>query len=443
MNTKPSIKWVNHASFIFQYKNIRLITDPWLFGPAFHNGWSLLSETQFEMGDFADITHIWLSHEHPDHFSPRVLKSIPETYRKSITFLFQQTEDKKVKSFCENLGFEVIELVPDEPYVIDDIELYCSPIMDDSWLLITHENFQILNVNDCVIDNENTARRIQDMYDGSLDLLLTQFSYANWIGNPDQIEERKEIAAAKLKEVANHIDWFEPDYTIPFASFVWFSHEENYYLNETMNTIQDAHDLIAETNSEPVVLYPNEEWTLGEQHDNDQSIAKYNEDLKDIPNRERFSSDNVSMDEINTTVDKVIERVKAENSTVFIKLFYLLRLFKRPLIYLIDKDEVYKFDILSGITRMDGIAQSEADIAMHSESLNYALGFDWGGNTLQINGRFTSPKSPSSYLNFFIVMKILLHNNAGRSFPFGVIKMYLRDGRVFKVLKQLVTRNVN
>ena len=33
------ITFVNHASVIFSHKNIRLITDPWLFGSASNNGW--------------------------------------------------------------------------------------------------------------------------------------------------------------------------------------------------------------------------------------------------------------------------------------------------------------------------------------------------------------------------------------------------------------------
>ena len=73
------ITFVNHASVIFSHKNIRLMTDPWIFGNAFNNGWSLLSESKFTIEDFDKITHIWFSHEHPDHFHPLVLKTIIES----------------------------------------------------------------------------------------------------------------------------------------------------------------------------------------------------------------------------------------------------------------------------------------------------------------------------------------------------------------------------
>lgn len=62
------IKFVNHASVIFSYDDIHLISDPWIEGSVFHESWSLISKTKFRYEDFQDITHIWFSHEHPDHF---------------------------------------------------------------------------------------------------------------------------------------------------------------------------------------------------------------------------------------------------------------------------------------------------------------------------------------------------------------------------------------
>ena len=104
------IKWVNHASYILEHKNIKLITDPWLFGSAFDGGWDLLIESKFTISDFQNITHIWFSHEHADHFAPWVLSKIPEEVRKKITVLFHETLDKRVLNFCKNLSFKTIEL---------------------------------------------------------------------------------------------------------------------------------------------------------------------------------------------------------------------------------------------------------------------------------------------------------------------------------------------
>ena len=98
------ITFVNHASIIISHENIRLITDPWLFGSAFNNGWTLLSESKFRTQDFQNITHIWFSHEHPDHFHPFVLKSIPENFRKNKKFVYACIITKLYNSKISSFG---------------------------------------------------------------------------------------------------------------------------------------------------------------------------------------------------------------------------------------------------------------------------------------------------------------------------------------------------
>ena len=79
-----------------------MISDPWLDGFAFDQGWSLLTGTKFPYESFRDITHIWISHEHPDHFAPQCLAKIPREYARNIVFLFQDTADKRVINYCKN-----------------------------------------------------------------------------------------------------------------------------------------------------------------------------------------------------------------------------------------------------------------------------------------------------------------------------------------------------
>ena len=71
------IEWINHASFIVNSGSVRLIADPWLFGRAFNESWELFVPSKFTADDFDSVTHIWFSHEHPDHFSPPVLSGSP------------------------------------------------------------------------------------------------------------------------------------------------------------------------------------------------------------------------------------------------------------------------------------------------------------------------------------------------------------------------------
>ena len=62
--------------------------------------------------DLGRATHFWLSHEHPDHFSPLDLRQVPEAARANICVLYRRTKDRRVVEFCAKLGFKVDELDP-------------------------------------------------------------------------------------------------------------------------------------------------------------------------------------------------------------------------------------------------------------------------------------------------------------------------------------------
>ena len=108
------LTWVNHSSFIIQQGQGGLICDPWLDGSVFNNGWDLLSLTHWAYDDFRRLTHIWFSHEHPDHFCPPNIQKIPEDARDSLEVLYQATRDRKVLDFCQKIGFQTREARPFE-----------------------------------------------------------------------------------------------------------------------------------------------------------------------------------------------------------------------------------------------------------------------------------------------------------------------------------------
>ena len=63
---------INHACVRIAIGDAVILCDPWLSGPAFNNGWDLLIKTPMDLDAvMAGVTHIWVSHEHPDHFVPK------------------------------------------------------------------------------------------------------------------------------------------------------------------------------------------------------------------------------------------------------------------------------------------------------------------------------------------------------------------------------------
>jgi len=410
-----ALEWVNHASFVLDYDGVRLISDPWLEGKVFNNGWSLLSDTVFGYPDFQNITHIWFSHEHPDHFFPPNLKAIPPAIRRSIPILYQRTKDRKVAKFCKGLGFkEIIELQPSRWLALSSsLSVLCRPVPDDdSWMALKTDRGTILNINDCVIDTTVKAQAIAEVV-GPVNVLMTQFSYAQWAGNPEDRESRHKEAREKLVRIAIQAGVFKPQYVIPFASFVWFSHEENFYLNDTMNDAEGVARFIEdELGCKPVVLYPGDRWEVGSAHDWRPAAARYRQDFE-----ARMRGGPITMarpvayGEIEAASRSFLDRLGRKNR--------LLRYVPLPSTCVKLLDLNLSVLITSrGLRRVDD--QHPIDISMNAESLLYCLRFDWGANTLHVNGRFRSAHG-NSYQKFFRFFRIADDNNHGRRLDPGWI----------------------
>lgn len=424
------IEFVNHASFIIESGPIRMISDPWMEGVVFNKGWALLSPTKLQYDDFKDITHIWFSHEHPDHFSPPNIFKIPAEYRGNITVLYQSTLDGRVAAFCRKAGFaDVIELPHGQAVEIaPGFELTCQPYDDDSWLLIRTPGCSILNLNDCLIFEEESAREIRDNV-GEIDVMLTQFSISSWDGNREERQRRFDGARNMLDKLIMQIRLLKPKYTIPFASYVWFCHEENFWINEAHNRIDEVTARIAkETESRPVVLYPGDDWVIGEPHSPDAAVARYQSEFDNLEERELVKAEDVSREDLLKSGVDFCNRL-AESSGGMLRLrlseakwsFHsrmrkasglldkLTAVAGLPFlsaetahVYAHDHRQSYAFDFAKGL-RPSNRSREECDLEMGAESLQYALNNNWGGESLLVNGRFAElrPDGRESLWKYF------------------------------------------
>ena len=394
------ITFINHASFALEHDGINLVIDPWLEGMVFNNGWNFISETRFKYDDFKNVTHIWFSHEHPDHFFPPNISKIPAEFKKNITVLFQETTDKRVASYCRKQGFkEVIELKPDVfVNLSDDFSVLCEHYQEgDSWIYIKSKDVKILNTNDCGIRDKAEADKIKNKIGDQPDYLFTQFSYAYWAGNKDQRDFRRKIADEKLEGLKFQVDIFKPKITVPIASFVWFCHEENYYLNDEVNRPQKVVDFILKnTNSDVVLLYPGEVYNTGLPHDTNGSIEKYNVDFEKIGRQENL-----------VRVIPVSETELVQQAAKFVgdmkkKFGMWTGLLKPCNVFITDYNKSFTLSMDRGLIECD-LNEGKCDCSLSSESLAYNFKFPWGNDSLGINGRYQRPPGGnySRFYNFF------------------------------------------
>lgn len=422
------IEWVNHASYIFDDGHIRLITDPWLEGSVFNESWSLLAPTKLRYEDFQDITHIWFSHEHPDHFFPPNLKKIPKDYRSNITVIFQTTSDRKVANFCKVLGFKDVVETEKETFILSEkSSIYIEPFSkydSDSWHLIKCDNYKLLNVNDCVLNSKDSIKRIKDVT-GEVDFLFTQFSYANWVGNPWEVEKRQAQAEEKLRRIENQIEILKPRYVVPFASFVYFSRPDNAFMNSTVNKIEKVLKRLETFGVEPLIFYPGdiytgESWSLK----NKENVRKYEYDFKK-------STSCVSEHSLKSSSLGDIKNAFKEGpfSNFDFKSLHV-RLFTRAVgtakacIYLNDLNQFVSVDIEKKIIKQIE-SNKEFDIAMHSQCLMYMFRHEWGPGTILVAGTFTTNSSKGiKFINYMSESSHCIGQRETFSLGYVMLRLY-------------------
>ena len=191
------IEFINHASVIIDCGGTRILTDPWYSGSVFNHGWNLIENTNKSINDL-DFEYLWYSHEHPDHFNVPDLLVMDADKKKSVTILFQKTDDKKVKNFCISKGFNFLELDLESSYVFGNAEIVCGKVFGlDSWLSVSDGETTVLNLNDCRVEEDHQIDDILSLV-GNIDVLLTQYGSANWTGR--EYSSLKEVSKKKVFE---------------------------------------------------------------------------------------------------------------------------------------------------------------------------------------------------------------------------------------------------
>jgi len=411
---------LNHASVRLHGDNLDLVTDPWFEGTAFNDGWSLVFDTPPEARELLrHSSQIWLSHEHPDHFSPQTLLQIPPKERADHEILYQETRDKKVKSWCSEVGFSCRELPHNVwTYINPTTRVMLGTIpFDDSWLALQNSGVTVLNLNDCVLDVE-ALLRIRDAI-GEVNVLLSQYSYAGWLGNPENVDARRDGASKVLSRLRTQVEILRPDFTLPFASAIYFGHSENRYLNDERNSLRNAFDALCDLPTKAICLTPGETWHLGDTHDNLKSLAIFDW-ANDLTNKSFVSSAPVTFSELLKAFSQYTARIKNRNNRLLLRIATLRGIGVIPTVrlWLTDLEMWVEFNVVRGLTQLKSKPKS-VDAEISSECLNFLLTKDFGIDTLMVNGRLIAgTKGLTPLIRAFGIGKL---NNSGRIIGFRLL----------------------
>ena len=439
------IEFINHASVILYGRKISLLSDPWYNGSAFHDGWNLIYENSDKdiLSILKKITHIWISHEHPDHFSILFFKKYKELIKKNkIKILFQQTKDKRVLNFLNHLNLDTVELKNEKKYQLDDdFSIKCIKSgFYDSALIVELGDKKIFNLNDCPIETVEEIKEFNKKY-GTCDLLLTQFSYAAWKGNKSNEQWAKNSALNKINIIKNQTKILKAKNVIPFASFIKFSHVENYHLNKNSNNPDIIIQNIGKDDANIVFLQPYEKQNLDHIKQDERSLIFWRNEISKSNNKELNKYENIiDLEQLNASFLKYKKRIFSNNSYVLIKILSLIPIIKPFRKVVIKLKDLNKSIVLNLFSNKIKITELPHDISLNSESLNFIFNNSFGFDTLTVNGCFeVGNKKGFEKITKLLAIENL--NNLGINFNYLVffnVKLFLIFlSRLKKVKKNL------
>ncbi len=401
MKNNSKIEFVNHASVLITHEKIGILSDPWYFFSVFNKGWRLLHENEIKYVEsvLSKSSHIYISHEHPDHFNPKFL--LDERIKKlilknNITFLFQETKDKRVVNFLKKSGFFVQECKLDKVINLSEevkIKISKHDFYDSSIAIFTPD-YKILNLNDCPLKEKSEIDNFQKKH-GDFDILLTQFSYAAWKGSESNVTLRQIAAQEKIQAIISQYKILNCKHVIPFASYIYFSNKMNFYMNDSVNKPSNVQEELAKENINSIIMAPGEIQNLNNLRQSQESLEfwddKFNLNKNNIEIDEYNSS--INLEELNLNFEKYKNKIFKKNSKFLISLLNkisFLNIFQDINIYLEDHNKNYIFSIFKGLQET---SDNSYDISMHSDSLLFIFKNEFGFDTLTVNGCFQTKSS--------------------------------------------------
>jgi hypothetical protein len=377
------ITLISHASVIVETKSTRIITDPWFFGKAFNDSWSLNPAAAWNPEQLDGIDYMWISHEHPDHFHVPTLKSLPEAFKKRVTILFQLNNSDKMFDAFRRLGYTNLKALPHRKLVplSDDTKVYCyQEGQMNSCLAVRDGEDTLLNVNDAEIRVPDCRLIRRDIGDSKI--VLNQFSIAGYNGLPERDKRLSQLAQTILDNmVDNHRD-LGAEVTIPFASLIYFSTTDNRYMNRFANKPADVVRRFDAAGLATAILYPGDSFQLGSPYDSSLALERYARDASGLDTLAYNTPKKMEIDQIRAAFEKLHMHIRERYPAT------MLRILKPVIIEIPDVGLSIEFTLRTGQLRKVP-PDTQAHLVVYSQPLHFAFSFPYGVQTLGVSARFS------------------------------------------------------
>ena len=372
---------VSHASVIVRTDDAQIWTDPWLLGAAFNNSWALHPSACFAPTALQTIDFLWLSHEHPDHFHVPTLKSLPKEFKERVVVLFQRNNSDKMFAALKLLGFVHFRALPHRAKVqlSPRTAVYCyQQGQINSALGVLHDGQVVFNINDAELSRGDCRLIRRDI--GAPNVVLNQFSLAGYGGYVDYETRLPQQATVILSTMLqNHRD-LHAGVTIPIASFMYFSHADNRYLNAFANHPSDVVRQFGGAAKDVAVLYPGDTYTVDAAHASEAALERYRQALTCLDSLPYAVAEPVPLDAIAIALQKRSAQLRQHFP------MFVLRRLKPVVARIVDLATCVEFCVVTGAIR-DATGEAPG-LEIKSQALEFCFLYPYGVQTLGVSGRY-------------------------------------------------------
>jgi CMP-N-acetylneuraminate monooxygenase len=253
-----------HACLEITNNGFTLLTDPWIWGPAFFGSWAPYPSPVVTPPEISPDA-IWISHEHSDHFHESTLRLLP----KDIPVYVPDFPNRRLPRKLAALGFQDVRAMPfgERLEIAPNFALTCfepASLWNDAIVLAEIEGFRYLNVNDAGV-NHRIARLV-----APVDVMSSTFSPGasgyplTWshLSDDRKTEILEQSRSGVLEMLRDATESYGASALIPFASFftLWHPSHRRYLGQMRRNSPQDVVEAFANSDVEVIDMIAGESW---------------------------------------------------------------------------------------------------------------------------------------------------------------------------------------
>ena len=264
------VTMLGHGALLCETEDLRILMDPWIFGPANFRSWWHLPEVPADVRSLPPFDCIYISHLHGDHFHQPTLEKLS----RDVTVLVPKLYHDRLVTKLDHLGYRNIQELSHarEVALTAATRVTCVQMGNDSVLALADSSAAMLNANDALQGGHPDVKLpllqwLRTRY--AFDIAFLGFGTAGAFPKCYHVEDMSPKSMdpwtkerAMLRNFVNGATAIAARHTVPFAGGFALLADRLMWMNEAKTTPVDALEALRASScpSVGVEMNPGDQW---------------------------------------------------------------------------------------------------------------------------------------------------------------------------------------